>query len=120
MVKTGQTVTLTVAKQGAVFHRLATLLAQPTPPQQRANQRPGLPYQTRPKSDGYALSQAQDPNWQAGENPQPAKSTQNINYNENNSRTKTSYNQRDRALHQSSPRLSMCFYVIFIIYFSFT
>ena len=35
MTKTGQTVTLKVAKQGAIYHGLATLLSQPSPVMQR-------------------------------------------------------------------------------------
>ena len=36
MTKTGQTVTLRVAKQGAVYHGLADLLSQPSPIMQRS------------------------------------------------------------------------------------
>ena len=35
MTKTGHTVTLKVAKQGAIYHGLATLLSQPSPVMQR-------------------------------------------------------------------------------------
>lgn len=35
MTKTGHTVTLKVAKQGAIYHGLATLLSQPSPIMQR-------------------------------------------------------------------------------------
>lgn len=35
MTRTGQTVTLKVAKQGAFYHGLATLLSQPSPIMQR-------------------------------------------------------------------------------------
>ena len=31
MVKSGATVTLRIAKQGAIYHGLATLLSQPSP-----------------------------------------------------------------------------------------
>ncbi|XP_048258365.1 afadin-like [Haliotis rufescens] len=46
MTQTGHTVTLKVAKQGAIYHGLATLLSQPSPTMQRAasqpqNNRPG-------------------------------------------------------------------------------
>ncbi|XP_013410608.1 afadin isoform X2 [Lingula anatina] len=37
MTKTGHTVTLRVAKQGAIYHGLATLLSQPSPVMQRAS-----------------------------------------------------------------------------------
>ncbi|KAK3576959.1 hypothetical protein CHS0354_005964 [Potamilus streckersoni] len=44
MTKTGQTVTLKVAKQGAIYHGLATLLSQPSPVMPRAtNQKAGSP-----------------------------------------------------------------------------
>jgi len=35
MTRTGHTVTLKVAKQGAIYHGLATLLSQPSPIMQR-------------------------------------------------------------------------------------
>ena len=35
MTRTGQTVSLRVAKQGAIYHGLATLLSQPSPIMQR-------------------------------------------------------------------------------------
>ncbi|XP_041354927.1 afadin-like [Gigantopelta aegis] len=40
MTRTGLTVTLKVAKQGAIFHGLATLLSQPSPTMQRAGGTP--------------------------------------------------------------------------------
>ncbi|XP_070526317.1 afadin isoform X7 [Cardiocondyla obscurior] len=44
LVRTGPIVTLEVAKQGAIYHGLATLLSQPSPVMTRA-------YKTRPKSE---------------------------------------------------------------------
>ncbi|KYM94500.1 Afadin [Cyphomyrmex costatus] len=44
LVRTGPIVTLEVAKQGAIYHGLATLLSQPSPVMSRA-------YKTRPKSE---------------------------------------------------------------------
>ncbi|KAG7219100.1 hypothetical protein INR49_019307 [Caranx melampygus] len=37
MTRTGSVVTLEVAKQGAIYHGLATLLNQPSPMMQRVN-----------------------------------------------------------------------------------
>jgi afadin len=56
MTKTGQRVQLKVAKQGAIFHGLATMLNQPSPVMQRSsptghsNMSP-VPMKTRPKSE---------------------------------------------------------------------
>ena len=53
MTKTGPTVTLVVAKQGAVYHGLAKMLSQPSPKApRRANPQQN---QVRPRSEGYAL-----------------------------------------------------------------
>ena len=41
MTKTGHSVTLKVAKQGAIYHGLATLLSQPSPVMQRASPQKG-------------------------------------------------------------------------------
>ena len=43
MMQTGQVVELEVAKQGAIFHGLATLLSQPSPVMSRANSSAPLP-----------------------------------------------------------------------------
>uniref|UniRef100_UPI00358E763A afadin isoform X2 n=1 Tax=Myxine glutinosa TaxID=7769 RepID=UPI00358E763A len=57
MTRTGSVVTLEVAKQGAIYHGLATLLHQGSPSLQRAAvaDRRGSG-KLRPKSDGFALS----------------------------------------------------------------
>ncbi|OCT77967.1 hypothetical protein XELAEV_18029066mg [Xenopus laevis] len=53
MTRTGAVVTLEVAKQGAIYHGLATLLNQPSPLMQRGDRRgSGKP---RPKSEGFEL-----------------------------------------------------------------
>ncbi|XP_052123396.1 afadin [Frankliniella occidentalis] len=43
LVRTGPVVTLEVAKQGAIYHGLATLLSQPSPVMGRASSRPSSP-----------------------------------------------------------------------------
>uniref|UniRef100_A0A8C4QSF1 Afadin, adherens junction formation factor a n=1 Tax=Eptatretus burgeri TaxID=7764 RepID=A0A8C4QSF1_EPTBU len=53
MTRTGSVVTLEVAKQGAIYHGLATLLHQGSPSLQRDRRGSG---KLRPKSDGFALS----------------------------------------------------------------
>ncbi|XP_073527665.1 afadin isoform X17 [Phyllobates terribilis] len=52
MTRTGSVVTLEVAKQGAIYHGLATLLNQPSPLMQRDRRGSGKP---RPKSEGFEL-----------------------------------------------------------------
>uniref|UniRef100_A0A8D2KSN8 Afadin n=1 Tax=Varanus komodoensis TaxID=61221 RepID=A0A8D2KSN8_VARKO len=52
MTRTGSVVTLEVAKQGAIYHGLATLLNQPSPMMQRDRRGSGKP---RPKSEGFEL-----------------------------------------------------------------
>ena len=54
MTKTGQSVTLKVAKQGAIYHGLATLLSQPSPVMQRASPQKGpmTPSKQRPGEEG--------------------------------------------------------------------
>ena len=59
MTRTGSTVLLEVAKQGALYHGLAKMLSQPSPKlqhippaQRRVNPQHGHP---RPRSEGYAL-----------------------------------------------------------------
>ncbi|XP_055042671.1 afadin isoform X15 [Misgurnus anguillicaudatus] len=56
MTRTGSVVTLEVAKQGAIYHGLATLLNQPSPMMQRASDRGrGDKGKMRPKSEGFEL-----------------------------------------------------------------
>uniref|UniRef100_A0A665V407 Afadin, adherens junction formation factor a n=1 Tax=Echeneis naucrates TaxID=173247 RepID=A0A665V407_ECHNA len=52
MTRTGSVVTLEVAKQGAIYHGLATLLNQPSPMMQRGREKNG---KMRPKSEGFEL-----------------------------------------------------------------
>ncbi|KAG9347510.1 hypothetical protein JZ751_005078 [Albula glossodonta] len=53
MTRTGSVVTLEVAKQGAIYHGLATLLNQPSPMMQRDRGREKG--KARPKSEGFEL-----------------------------------------------------------------
>ncbi|XP_064196403.1 afadin isoform X4 [Anguilla rostrata] len=55
MTRTGSVVTLEVAKQGAIYHGLATLLNQPSPMMQRAADRGRDKGKLRPKSEGFEL-----------------------------------------------------------------
>nr|XP_054604062.1 afadin isoform X15 [Nothobranchius furzeri] len=56
MTRTGSVVTLEVAKQGAIYHGLATLLNQPSPMMQRASDRGrDKNGKMRPKSEGFEL-----------------------------------------------------------------
>uniref|UniRef100_A0A671V2N2 Afadin, adherens junction formation factor n=1 Tax=Sparus aurata TaxID=8175 RepID=A0A671V2N2_SPAAU len=52
MTRTGSVVTLEVAKQGAIYHGLATLLNQPSPMMPRGRDKNG---KLRPKSEGFEL-----------------------------------------------------------------
>jgi afadin len=75
MTKTGQTVTLRVAKQGAIYHGLATLLSQPSPVLARAaaNQRqvpPPNKNQPRPWSENVE-PHFQDPEYPRNMQPRP-------------------------------------------------
>ncbi|XP_039113072.1 afadin isoform X2 [Hyaena hyaena] len=54
MTRTSSVVTLEAARHGAVFHGLATLLSQPSPPMQRVSDRRGSG-KPRPKSEGFEL-----------------------------------------------------------------
>ncbi|XP_048063475.1 afadin isoform X5 [Megalobrama amblycephala] len=56
MTRTGSVVTLEVAKQGAIYHGLATLLNQPSPMMPRGSDRGrGDKGKLRPKSEGFEL-----------------------------------------------------------------
>ncbi|XP_076626508.1 adherens junction formation factor afadin isoform X7 [Colletes latitarsis] len=57
LVRTGPVVTLEVAKQGAIYHGLATLLSQPSPVMTRA-------HKVRPKSEHLEASKVQEANEQ--------------------------------------------------------
>ncbi|KAM5324272.1 afadin isoform 8-T8 [Glossophaga mutica] len=61
MTRTSSVVTLEVAKQGAIYHGLATLLNQPSPMMQRLSDRRGSG-KPRPKSEGFELYHNSAPN----------------------------------------------------------
>uniref|UniRef100_A0A3B3CX27 Afadin, adherens junction formation factor a n=1 Tax=Oryzias melastigma TaxID=30732 RepID=A0A3B3CX27_ORYME len=71
MTRTGAVVTLEVAKQGAIYHGLATLLNQPSPMMQRAADRGREKNgKMRPKSEGFELYSNSVQNG-SPESPQP-------------------------------------------------
>ncbi|KAG7465662.1 hypothetical protein MATL_G00155950 [Megalops atlanticus] len=55
MTRTGSVVTLEVAKRGAIYHGLATLLNQPSPMSQRGLDHGRVSGKARPKSEGFEL-----------------------------------------------------------------
>ena len=76
MMQTGQIVELEVAKQGAIFHGLATLLSQPSPVMSRSNSTAPLP--PLPSSNSRRVSErdfAMQPEIPLG---QPSRSFQNL------------------------------------------
>ncbi|XP_058880216.1 afadin-like isoform X24 [Acipenser ruthenus] len=101
MTRTGSVVTLEVAKQGAIYHGLATLLNQPSPMMQRASDRGRGSGKPRPKSEGFELynnsaqnGSPESPQMPWGEYPEP---------------NKTSGEERllkNRADHRSSPNVA--------------
>ncbi|XP_041108495.1 afadin isoform X9 [Polyodon spathula] len=101
MTRTGSVVTLEVAKQGAIYHGLATLLNQPSPMMQRASDRGRGSGKPRPKSEGFELynnsaqnGSPESPQTSWGEPPEPKK---------------TSGEERllkNRADHRSSPNVA--------------
>ena len=106
MTHTGQTVTLEVAKQGAVHHGLATLLSQTAkmpqsqPPQSRTNPDHS---QARPRSDGYALHPT-------GPNSQPSgRPSAREQLFGGQGRSSAAQNMPKSALNHSTPHLSMVF-----------
>ena len=72
MMQTGQVVELEVAKQGAIFHGLATLLSQPSPVMSRANSSAPLP--PLPSSSSRRMSERDYSNGPV----QASKSVQNL------------------------------------------
>ncbi|KAG2468292.1 AFAD protein, partial [Polypterus senegalus] len=101
MTRTGSVVTLEVAKQGAIYHGLATLLNQPSPMMQRASDRGRGSGKPRPKSEGFELynNSAQNgspdsPPVPWGEYPEPKKMSGEERLLKN------------RADHRSSPNVA--------------
>uniref|UniRef100_A0A096M999 Afadin, adherens junction formation factor n=1 Tax=Poecilia formosa TaxID=48698 RepID=A0A096M999_POEFO len=100
--RTGSVVTLEVAKQGAIYHGLATLLNQPSPLMQRASDRGrDKNGKMRPKSEGFELYnnavQNGDP-----ESPQPGWDS----YAEPKKMSGEDRLLKNRADHRSSPNVA--------------
>uniref|UniRef100_A0A8C7FEY0 Afadin n=1 Tax=Oncorhynchus kisutch TaxID=8019 RepID=A0A8C7FEY0_ONCKI len=103
MTRTGSVVTLEVAKQGAIYHGLATLLNQPSPMMPRASQggrdKNG---KLRPKSEGFELynnsvqngsPESPQADWQAYPEPKKMSGEERL--------------LKNRADHRSSPNVSL-------------
>ncbi|XP_063078989.1 afadin isoform X2 [Engraulis encrasicolus] len=101
MTRTGSVVTLEVAKQGAIYHGLATLLNQPSPNIPRANDRSRDKGKLRPKSEGFELYNNTVPNG-SGESPQGAWD----NYPEPKKMGTEERLLKNRADHRSSPNVA--------------
>ncbi|XP_030051785.1 afadin isoform X3 [Microcaecilia unicolor] len=100
MTRTGSVVTLEVAKQGAIYHGLATLLNQPSPMMQRVSERRGSG-KPRPKSEGFELYNNSAQNG-SPESPQ-------LPWTEYNEPKKLGGDDRllkNRADHRSSPNVA--------------
>nr|XP_046147515.1 afadin-like [Oncorhynchus gorbuscha] len=102
MTRTGSVVTLEVAKQGAIYHGLATLLNQPSPMMPRASQggrdKNG---KLRPKSEGFELynnsvqngsPESPQADWQAYPEPRKMSGEERL--------------LKNRADHRSSPNVA--------------
>nr|XP_008122932.1 PREDICTED: afadin isoform X11 [Anolis carolinensis] len=99
MTRTGSVVTLEVAKQGAIYHGLATLLNQPSPMMQRVSDRRGSG-KPRPKSEGFELYNNSAQNG-SPESPQPWPE-----YNEPKKLPGDDRLMKNRADHRSSPNVA--------------
>ncbi|XP_037376609.1 afadin isoform X2 [Talpa occidentalis] len=100
MTRTSSVVTLEVAKQGAIYHGLATLLNQPSPMMQRVSDRRG-PGKPRPKSEGFELYNSSAQNG-SPESPQ-------LPWAEYSEPTRLPADDRlvkNRADHRSSPNVA--------------
>ncbi|XP_053770302.1 afadin isoform X16 [Desmodus rotundus] len=100
MTRTSSVVTLEVAKQGAIYHGLATLLNQPSPMMQRLSDRRGSG-KPRPKSEGFELYHNSAPNG-SPESPQ-------LPWAEYSEPKKLAGDDRllkNRADHRSSPNVA--------------
>uniref|UniRef100_A0A3Q2P0B2 Afadin n=1 Tax=Fundulus heteroclitus TaxID=8078 RepID=A0A3Q2P0B2_FUNHE len=102
MTRTGSVVTLEVAKQGAIYHGLATLLNQPSPLMQRASDRGrDKNGKMRPKSEGFELYNNGVQNG-APESPQPGWDS----YAEPKKMSGEDRLLKNRADHRSSPNVA--------------
>ncbi|XP_010857073.1 PREDICTED: afadin [Bison bison bison] len=100
MTRTSSVVTLEVAKQGAIYHGLATLLNQPSPMMQRISERRGSG-KPRPKSEGFELYNNSAQNG-SPESPQ----TPWAEYSEPKKLPGDDRLMKHRADHRSSPNVA--------------
>ncbi|XP_045721849.1 afadin isoform X10 [Mirounga angustirostris] len=100
MTRTSSVVTLEVAKQGAIYHGLATLLNQPSPMMQRISDRRGSG-KPRPKSEGFELYNNSAPNG-SPESPQLPWAE----YSEPKKLPGDDRLMKNRADHRSSPNVA--------------
>ncbi|XP_037099937.1 afadin isoform X9 [Syngnathus acus] len=102
MTRTGSVVTLEVAKQGAIYHGLATLLNQPSPMMPRASDRSREKNgKLRPKSEGFELYNSSVPNG-SPESPQAGWDA----YPEPKKMSGEDRLLKNRADHRSSPNVA--------------
>ncbi|XP_034017993.1 LOW QUALITY PROTEIN: afadin [Thalassophryne amazonica] len=102
MTRTGSVVTLEVAKQGAIYHGLATLLNQPSPMMQRASDRGREKNgKMRPKSEGFELYNSSVQNG-SPESPQSSWDS----YPESKKMSSEDRLLKNRADHRSSPNVA--------------
>ncbi|XP_072218887.1 afadin isoform X17 [Leuresthes tenuis] len=102
MTRTGSVVTLEVAKQGAIYHGLATLLNQPSPMMPRASDRGrDKNGKLRPKSEGFELYNNSVQNG-SPESPQPGWDS----YPEPKKMSSEDRLLKNRADHRSSPNVA--------------
>ncbi|XP_069370546.1 afadin isoform X15 [Paralichthys olivaceus] len=102
MTRTGSVVTLEVAKQGAIYHGLATLLNQPSPMMQRASDRGREKNgKLRPKSEGFELYNSSVQNG-SPESPQAGWDC----YPEPKKMSSEDRLLKNRADHRSSPNVA--------------
>uniref|UniRef100_A0AAQ6AEJ0 Afadin, adherens junction formation factor a n=1 Tax=Amphiprion ocellaris TaxID=80972 RepID=A0AAQ6AEJ0_AMPOC len=98
MTRTGSVVTLEVAKQGAIYHGLATLLNQPSPMMPRGREKNG---KMRPKSEGFELYNSSVQNG-SPESPQSGWDS----YPEPKKMSGEDRLLKNRADHRSSPNVA--------------
>ncbi|XP_008279830.1 afadin isoform X4 [Stegastes partitus] len=102
MTRTGSVVTLEVAKQGAIYHGLATLLNQPSPMMPRASDRGREKNgKMRPKSEGFELYNSSVQNG-SPESPQAGWDS----YPEPKKMSGEDRLLKNRADHRSSPNVA--------------
>ncbi|XP_062043018.1 afadin isoform X2 [Lepus europaeus] len=100
MTRTSSVVTLEVAKQGAIYHGLATLLNQPSPLMQRISDRRGSG-KPRPKSEGFELYNNSAQNGSPESPPMPW-----VEYSEPKKLPGDDRLVKNRADHRSSPNVA--------------